>query len=220
MYSTDETAPNYCGCCGMVHEGKCPEKHCDCKAPHAGDDTSKHHPEPEVARLQEEVDELEASVRALEAELASARASAGKWLEQASIAREEWRKARAEAEALRAMEIFCRACEEYVQTRADINGTVQCVKCHRYLARLSAPAPTPCQHSWVEEENEACERQMACELCGAVKPPGAAATAAGAEKAERAPIGKRPQGGSPAGESPAPAPVKPAAETAPRERGR
>jgi len=47
--------------------------------------------------------------------------------------------ARAEAETLRAMEIFCRACEEYVQTRADINGTVQCVKCHRYLARLSAP---------------------------------------------------------------------------------
>ena len=29
----------------------------------------------------------------------------------------------------------------------------------------------PCEHSWVEEENEADQRQMACEKCGATKRP-------------------------------------------------
>jgi len=33
-----------------------------------------------------------------------------------------------------------------------------------------AAASAPCEHSWVEEENEADQRQMACENCGAVKP--------------------------------------------------
>src|SRR3990167_6712618 len=29
-------------------------------------------------------------------------------------------------------------------------------------------APAPCEHSWVEEENEADQRQTACQKCGAV----------------------------------------------------
>src|SRR3990167_6989961 len=43
-------------------------------------------------------------------------------------------------------------------------------RCPHGCNDYTAPAPALCQHSWVEEENEADQLQTACEKCGATKP--------------------------------------------------
>ena len=74
---------------------------------------------------------------------------------------DEGRQARAEAEALRAdAEKHLSGCPSPMFS--PDRGALK--------ARLSPPAPAPCKHSWVEEENEADQLQTACELCGAIKP--------------------------------------------------
>src|SRR3990172_2831075 len=104
-------------------------------------------------------------------------------------------QARAEAEALRADEIswlkslrdgFVKAVDRRMPAPdyKDMNGDTAIGEAAekvkdvmraitvriKELARLSPPAPAPCKHSWVEEENEADQLQTACEKCGATKP--------------------------------------------------
>src|SRR3990167_11028453 len=77
-------------------------------------------------------------------------------------------KARSEAEALRAgIVLAIREIKGRYDTEDDAPMWISAVV--NDLARL-APAPAPCKHSWMEEENEADQRQTICEKCGVIKP--------------------------------------------------